>query len=178
MPQEGDLSPAPARCSCRQPCAGEGSTAPSSSRHLHRPLQARLVAKQSPRNRHTRALALCCRQEPADSRVGELRRNTELPSLVSQVLTRTTPAAAVPEPLVTSKNLVLCCQTPLTPWMEAAAETAVLEPERAVSQESLPICSFSGDIRNPPGHKPVQPALAGGWTRCSPEAPSKPSHSV
>lgn len=95
------LPPPPAGCSC----AGEGSTAPSSSCRLHRRLQAHLVAKQSPRNRHTRGLVLCWRQQPADRRLGELRRNRELPSLVSQVLTATTPAAAVTESLVTSKSL-------------------------------------------------------------------------
>ena len=43
--------------------------------------------------------------------------------------------------------------------------------------------SFSGDIQNPPGWGPVQPAvgdlaLAGGWTRWSPEVPPNPYHSV
>ena len=42
---------------------------------------------------------------------------------------------------------------------------------------------FSGDIQNPPGRGPVQPAVgdpasAGGWTRWSPEVPSNPYHSV
>jgi len=43
--------------------------------------------------------------------------------------------------------------------------------------------SFSGDIQDPPGQDPVQPALAdpasaGGWMRRPTEVPSNPKHSV
>ena len=39
--------------------------------------------------------------------------------------------------------------------------------------------SFSGDIQNPPRYFPVHlPALAGGWTRQSPEVPSNPYNSL
>jgi len=43
--------------------------------------------------------------------------------------------------------------------------------------------SFSGDVQNPSGHSPVQPAVAdppsaGVWTRRPTEVPSNPEHSV
>lgn len=136
------------------------------------------MAKQSPRHRHTRGLALCCGQEPADSRVGELQRNRELPSLVSQVLAKITPAAAVPEPLVTSKTLCSAVKHLSHQGWKLQLRQPCSSQSELSPRNRFPICSFSGAIRNPPGHKPVQPALAGGCTRCSPEAPPKPSHSV
>lgn len=161
--RKGHATTSLARCSCSQPCAGEGSTAPSSSCHLHRRLQARLAAKQSPRNRHTRGSALCCLREPADSRLGELRRNRELPSLVPQVLTTTTPLAAVPEPLVTSKT---SCSA-VTRRSYHGGNLQLRQPCWSQSELSLPGIgshllhgvSFSGAIRNPPGRNPVQPAV-------------------
>lgn len=130
---------------------------------------------------------LCCRQQPADSQLGELRRNREIPSLVSQVLTATAPAAAVPEPLVTGKSLCSAGKH----LSHHGGNLQLRQPCWSQSELSLPGIashllhgtSFSGAIRHPPGHKPVQPAVgepasAGGWTGSSPEAPPKPSHSM
>ena len=59
------------------------------------------------------------------------------------------------------------------------------EGDGALDQAAQGGCgvSFSGDIQDPPGQGPVQPALgdpasAGGWTGRSPEGPSDPEHSV
>lgn len=169
MPQEGDLPPPRHAAAAASP--GQGKAA--------RPLPASTPGGKAepPKPAHERFSAVlragACWQ-PGGRAPREQGASQFGISGPGKDRSRSSSARAISE----KQNLVLCCQTPLTPGMEAAAETAVLEPERAVSQESLPICSFSGAIRNPPGHKPVQPALAGGCTRCSPEAPPKPSHSV
>ena len=59
------------------------------------------------------------------------------------------------------------------------------EGDKALAQVAQGGCEFSssGDIQDPPGWGPVQPAvgdpaLAAAWSRWSPEIPSNPYHSV
>ena len=54
------------------------------------------------------------------------------------------------------------------------------EGARAVAQAAQGGCGFSfpGDIQNPPGRVLVSLLRQWGWTRCSPEVPSNPYHSV
>ena len=59
------------------------------------------------------------------------------------------------------------------------------EGDGALAQAAQGGCgvSFSGDIQDPPGQGPVQPALgdpalAGGWTGWPTEVPSNPDHPV
>ena len=79
-------------------------------------------------------------------------------------------------------------------WAQTEAEEVPAEHEeellpsegdRALAQTAQGGCgvSFSGDIQDPPGQGPVQPALgdpasAGGWTGWPTEVPSNPEHSV
>lgn len=107
--------------------------------------------------------------------MGELRRNRELPSLASRVL-----AAAVPEPLVTSRTWCSAVKR----RSQHAGSLQLRQPCELAPRNRFPsAASFSGAVRAPPGHKPVppavgEPALAGGWAGRSPEAPPKRSHSV
>jgi len=61
----------------------------------------------------------------------------------------------------------------------------VLRDGRSVAGAAQGGCGvpYSGDIQDPPGQGPLQPAVgdpawAGGWTRCPTEVPSNPYHSV
>ena len=79
-------------------------------------------------------------------------------------------------------------------WAQTEAQEVLSEHEEellpsegdgALAQAAQGGCgvSFSGDIQNPPGQGPVQPAVGdpasvGSWTRWPTEVPSNPYHAV